>query len=75
MKLETVPICECVGHCFFNGLQAKKSEEYRTDATGVADLLKRIKKTFQYVSTWETNQLFRCFVRALPFHTHVRGWE
>ena len=44
----------------FNGLQAK-SEEYRTDVTGVTDLVKRIQKTFSvYPQEKLTNCLLFC---------------
>ncbi len=52
---------------FFNGLQAK-SEEYRTDATGVSDLVKRIKKIF---SVYPHEKLTNCFAALLAHYRSI----
>ena len=51
----------------FNGLQSK-SEEYRTDAAGVSDLVKRVKKTFS-VYPWQ--QLNSCFAVLLEHYRSI----
>ena len=68
--MPTVSRCECVGVLdigFFNGLQAK-SEEYRTDATGVTDLVKRINKTF---SMYPHEKLTICFAVLLEHYRSI----
>ena len=52
---------------FFNGLQAK-SEEYRTDATGVAYLVKCIKNTF---SVYPHEKLTNCFAVFLEHYRSI----
>ena len=52
---------------FFNGLQGK-SDEYRTDATGVTDLVKRIQKTF---SVYPHEKLTNCFAILLEHYRSI----
>ena len=71
MKLETQcpqsPDVNVLDIGVFNGLQAK-SEEYRTDATGVSDLVKRIKKTF---IMYPHEKLTNCFAVLLEHYRSI----
>ena len=71
MKLETQcpqsPDVNVLDIGFFNGLQAK-SEEYRTDATGVADLVKCIKKT---ISVYPHENLTNCCAVLLEHYRSI----
>ena len=71
MKLETQcpqsPDVNVLDIGFFNGLQAK-SEEYRTDATGVSDFVKRSKKTF---SVYPHEKLTNCFAVLLKHYRSI----
>lgn len=71
MKLETQspqsPDVNVLDIGIFNGLQSK-SEVYRTDATSVSDLVKRVKKTF---SVYPMQQLTSCFAVLLEHYRSI----
>ena len=72
MKLETQcpqsPDVNALDIGVFNGGLQGKSEEYRTDATGVTDLVKRINKTF---SMYPHEKLTNCFAVLLEHYLSI----